>query len=845
MPKQNRISYIKNKDLEVAPSDFNQAVIRFIVVSGLLVWSLYRAEISQISDILAHNFVLLTISYWAFSFVFLGWCRALTLDTKASPSKYRVRRITGVIADLGAISAYTAIAGTNGLILYPIYLTTIIGYGYRFGSNYLYLSIICGLLGFSLAISLNRTFAEISLVIAYYIGLILVPLYSLLLLKRHEKVLQRLKQVNESRSRFIANMSHELRTPLHAIININQVLKEEICTDNSRRREFDQFNMVGDSAEHLLKLVNRVLDIASSDAKSFNQTSKSRSNLFVSIKRAFNISTNAALEKGLRPSLYISPDIPAEVLISQTPFEEVLVNIIGNAVKYTDEGYVHTHVTSISSPDSDDIKLLIRVIDSGSGIPQSLLPNIFEPFTIGDDTLGRKHSGTGLGLTITRQHVESLGGSIEISSIEGTGTCVELAFPLTSQNILKEEHINNRDLRCLIAVSDEIEEQLLCQERPGLTLRPLKIGELGSPVSLESKLDCDAVLVPLSLIDRPGLKNLIEKLQIPAICLGSEDLGSPTIGDSPPLFLSTINLDTPKHIKSLNNLLLRYDPQSEGNQWREAEPATVLVADDNEINRKTAKLSLESCGHTVDTANDGEMALEMLAAGDYDIVLMDMHMPKLDGIDAAKLYSYEEEHPIPIVLLTADASDYARNAANEADIAAFLTKPIKPDELRAAVAKYAKRRGDKAKIVSLPNSSSHNSQSNVVSHREGTVVSTSELNELSECGASKEELLELIDIFEVDCKSNIEAALTALSNSELSVAQENMHALKGAAAAIGATSLIALASKLEESQISEIEQFELFLADEMPVLLRQSVTTLKEKLNLTDTLATSEYKNIR
>ncbi|MEM7468378.1 MAG: response regulator, partial [Pseudomonadota bacterium] len=243
-----------------------------------------------------------------------------------------------------------------------------------------------------------------------------------------------------------------------------------------------------------------------------------------------------------------------------------------------------------------------------------------------------------------------------------------------------------------------------------------------------------------------------------------------------------------------------------------------------------AKLSLESVGHSVELASDGEVAVQMMSERDYDLVFMDMHMPGLNGIDAAKLHSFEVEDPIPIVILTADATDMARTEAQEADIAAFLTKPIKPEELRQNVLRYARNVGGNGVVVPIKNTDLHGASHTEAQRIEQNSISTNELVELRRCGASDMDLAELVQIFENDSYACIEEAIEAINNNQISLAQEKLHALKGGAATIGAKRIWDNADRLEFSSFEQSADLELLR--QLPNLLEEAVAQLRAELDL-------------
>jgi two-component system sensor histidine kinase RpfC len=252
----------------ILPSDLGQSVVRVVLVSCVVIWTVVSASSRSPEALIGQPHFRFALLYWAVSIIALIWT-AVVLGKAARTSRlFLATRVASVFTDVSAASVYTAISGEAGIILYPVYLTICIGYGFRFGVRYLYLALVISAVFFSFAAQANPYIADNEILVwAYYLGIAVVPLYSASLLNRHREVLERIREVNLARSRFIANMSHELRTPLHAIISVSDLLSEE---QSPKRDEVDgtyqKLRMIGDSAQHLLNLVNRVLDIASADA---------------------------------------------------------------------------------------------------------------------------------------------------------------------------------------------------------------------------------------------------------------------------------------------------------------------------------------------------------------------------------------------------------------------------------------------------------------------------------------------------------------------------------------------------------------------------------------------------
>lgn len=254
-------------NFDVRPSDLDQAFVRVIFVSLVVVWSYINAPTATPTDALDYKYFTLAFAYWTFSLLAYGWTYVFIQSAPPDSAMLRATRVLSIFADIGAISAYTAISDSFGVILFPVYLNSIIGYGYRFGVWYLYVTLGVAASFFSIALLYNQYLRNSrELVIAYYLGMALVPLCSASLLRKHREVLERIRDLNDARARFIANMSHELRTPLHAIISVSDVLEAIDDARSCKNNRHQKMQMISDSAQHLLGLVNKILDVASANA---------------------------------------------------------------------------------------------------------------------------------------------------------------------------------------------------------------------------------------------------------------------------------------------------------------------------------------------------------------------------------------------------------------------------------------------------------------------------------------------------------------------------------------------------------------------------------------------------
>lgn len=388
-----------------------------------------------------------------------------------------------------------------------------------------------------------------------------------------EKAKQIAESANLAKSDFLANMSHEIRTPLNSIIGITDLLMESQLTNEQK----EYIQIFKKSGEHLLSLINDILDISKIEAGHMSIENIDFS-LITLIDKIDNIMSIKAKEKNLKLTFNVAPDIPDYLLGDKNKITQILINLIGNAIKFTHEGEINVNIKKTASS-HDKVKLLFEIKDTGIGIPSDKFNILFESFSQADSSMSRKYGGTGLGLAISKRLTSLMGGEIWVNSELGKGS----SFYVT--------------LNFGIAVQ---------QENTGT----------------KSK-------------DKP----------------------------------------TKAKNKTANN-----------------NPKRILIVDDSEDNRQLIKLYLKNIAHIVDTAEDGAMAIEKFKNNPYDIVLMDIQMPVLDGYMATKMIrEWEEENrekKTPIIALTANAFKEDEEKSISSGCTDFRTKPIKKNTLLEILEKY-------------------------------------------------------------------------------------------------------------------------------------------------------------
>jgi signal transduction histidine kinase/CheY-like chemotaxis protein len=511
-----------------------------------------------------------------------------------------------------------------------------------------------------------------------------------LLLPAGQKTGQREPCGTDRTLQFLATMSHEMRTPLNGILGMTDLLLETGLDPN-------QTNFAGNiktSGVALLDIINAILDYARLDT----DNSPAAAEVFDArtvCEEVAELLAPKATAKRVEITTLIHPTTPARVRGDASKLRQLLVNLVGNAVKFTDRGGIIITLQSVKSK-AGGKELMIDVIDTGAGIPQSLLPHLFDAFTRDKSADDRAIEGTGLGLAIVKQLTEKLGGSIKVSSKEGMGSTFVLRLPFEEAAPAPQARHPLEGKNALILTPNPVLGRALSLK---LKLAGAASTDIAGTVKAAGEKlaagDTHLFVCDLPLAEEAaGLAGQAQRtvLLIPAAerpQLGRfKSIGFPVYLTKPIRRRSLMRVLSNEDL-SITQAELDAIEKQQAESGRKAAPCRILLAEDNEINAALAKAVIEREGHHLTIVSDGAAALEAVREGSFDIVLMDMHMPVMNGIKAAAAIRREEAgERLPIVALTANALPEDEVACRQAGMDAFLSKPFDPADLARIILRY-------------------------------------------------------------------------------------------------------------------------------------------------------------
>ena len=531
------------------------------------------------------------------------------------------------------------------------------------------------------------------------------------------------EQANRSKSDFLAKMSHEIRTPMNAIIGMAGLARKQELTPKLR----NYIDVINTSSHNLLNLINDILDFSKIEAGKL-EVEVIPFNLRKVIENISDIFCQKAAAKNLELIISIADNVPYALKGDPLRIGQILINLTNNAIKFTDTGEILLRVECLNKT-RQEAELLFSVKDTGIGLSESQMQKLFSAFTQADSSITRKHGGTGLGLAICKGLVESMGGQIEVASQTNSGSTFQVTIPFKRQNIEDGDDFklvlpdDLKEKRALIVDDNESARIILSEMLQGFHLDTdtAESGEQALDMLMKEPYEGQPFDVVLMDWRMPGIDGLsaaerikknpstsgIQIIMMTAFGREKEMLQADEIGVEEFLF---------KPIKEslMFDTLMKLFGQKSSTQTRSSSRGQIedtldkkplfglnlLLVEDNEINQNVACEILGSARMEIDIADNGKQAIEKTDAKTYDLVLMDIQMPVMDGRQATRCIRENPKHDdLPIIAMTAEAMSGDREKCIAAGMNDYISKPIDTVQLFATLLKYAKPRSLKPAIT--------------------------------------------------------------------------------------------------------------------------------------------------
>lgn len=775
-------------------NESEQAIFRIVICLTLIIFlsvaTLFEGPAARAATRAA---ILITGGYLVFGLVLLAWMRKVHDPMPA-------RRILAMALDYTAISACLYYAGENGSVLLSIYLWVTLGNGFRFGNRYLYAATAMSITGFLIVFATSEYWIAHRVTgIGWIAGLAILPLFVARLVRRLTQLTQEAQAASKAKSQFLARMSHELRTPLNGVIGMTHVLMQTRLSPEQK----DIADSVNASSQMLSELIENVLDFSKIEAGKV-EIERIDFDLHALLNGLMTVFVPQARSKGIDFRLHVGSDVPFYLNGDSLHLRQVLVNLIGNATKFTETGHIDLSVRLVNRTDSR-VVVQFEVLDTGIGIPLDAQERIFESFTQADVSTTRRYGGTGLGTTIAKQLVQLMGGTLRLRSVPGEGSVFWFEIPLVTADGagLLELPSGLSSCRTLVVSADPMSVNDVTTLLSRWSIPFMRVA--GAAHALATLQQAARAGTPYRIVLVDGRSDNVYPFQFVSAARADSDLYNLSAvllradTDRHPSdeylkagYTSVLRLpvDTRETFNVLHSVIAREGDTDSGVASLSGRVSRIgsakrrlriLVAEDNRTNQVVIESILTSERHRVDIVADGEAALDALEKASYDLVIADLHMPNLGGLEAMRVYGFTHRgRRVPWLILTGDATRETLEECAAAGADGYLTKPVQPTMLLARVAQLTESARE-AQIIAL-----------------GRPTEEVESGDTVRTGPTGKALTpaQLQDRFTTVAGSEIERMQRALMDGDFRKLRRSTHALSMIASEFGATALATLAAEL-------------------------------------------------